>query len=274
MKEMSLRKRYVPFPNNHKLVPKLCTIFIIKSFLITFCLVASIYLISNAHLFKKYAYDTAAVTNKQENISKEEEETNISHILFGIGGSTKSWNNRSSYSELWWRPNVTRGFVWLDEIPQENEPWPETFPPYRVSEDTSTFKYTCWFGDRSAVRIARILKESFELGLNNVRWFVMGDDDTVFFTENLVTVLTKYDHNQMYYIGGISESVEINVLGSYSQAFGGGGIAISYPLAAELVKILDGCINRYHYLYASDQKIGSCVTEIGVSLTKEPGFHQ
>ncbi|XP_070008688.1 uncharacterized protein [Nicotiana sylvestris] len=274
MKEMSLRKRYVPFPNNHKLVPKLCTIIIIKSFLITFCLVASIYLISNAHLFKKYAYDTAAVTNKQENISKEEEETNISHILFGIGGSTKSWNNRSSYSELWWRPNVTRGFVWLDEIPQENEPWPETFPPYRVSEDTSTFKYTCWFGDRSAVRIARILKESFELGLNNVRWFVMGDDDTVFFTENLVTVLTKYDHNQMYYIGGISESVEINVLGSYSQAFGGGGIAISYPLAAELVKILDGCINRYHYLYASDQKIGSCVTEIGVSLTKEPGFHQ
>ncbi|KAG5584225.1 hypothetical protein H5410_044659 [Solanum commersonii] len=80
----------------------------------------------------------------------------------------------------------------------------------------------------------------------------MGDDDTIFFTENLVAILGKYDHNQMYYIGGNSESVEQNVVCSYSMAFGGGGIAISHLLAAELVKILDGCINRYHYLYGSD----------------------
>ncbi|XP_009762736.1 uncharacterized protein [Nicotiana sylvestris] len=241
-----------------------------KGFLIiTICLVASTSLIS-------YAYNAYVVTNKLvvENISKEEEETKISHILFGIAGSAKTWTNRSRYSELWWRPNVTRGFVWLDEKPQENEPWPETSPPYRVSEDTSNFEYTCWFGNRTAVRIARIVKESFELGLKNVRWFVMGDDDTVFFPENLVTVLAKYDHNQMYYIGGNSESVEQNVICSYTMAYGGGGIAISYPLAAELVKILDGCINRYHYLCNSDQRIGGCMAEIGVPLTNEHGFHQ
>ncbi|XP_016507712.1 uncharacterized protein LOC107825376 [Nicotiana tabacum] len=56
-------------------------------------------------------------------------------------------------------------------------------------------------------------------------------------------------------------------------AYGGGGIAISYYLAAELVKILDGCINRYHYLYASDQRIGGCMAEIGISFTNELGFH-
>lgn len=127
---------------------------------------------------------------------------------------------------------------------------------------------------RSAVRIARLVKESFELGFKNVRWFVMGDDDTVCFTENLVTVLAKYDRNQMYYIGGNSESVEQDVICSYSMAYGGGGFAISYPLAAELVKILDDCINRYHYLYASDQKVGGCMDEIGIPLTKELGFHQ
>lgn len=125
-----------------------------------------------------------------------------------------------------------------------------------------------------AVRIARVVKESFELGFKNVTWFVMGDDDTVFFTENLVTVLAKYDHNQMYNIGGNSESVEQDVICSYSMAYGGGGFAISYPLAAELVKILDDCINRYHYLYASDQKVGGCMDEIGIPLTKELGFHQ
>ncbi|KAK9289950.1 hypothetical protein L1049_008112 [Liquidambar formosana] len=202
------------------------------------------------------------------------EKTNVSHILFGIGGSVKTWNKRRHYCELWWKPNITRGFVWLDEKPSENQTWPETSPPYRVSEDTSRFKYTCWYGSRSAVRIARIVKESFRLGLENVRWFVMGDDDTVFFTENLVNVLAKYDHNQMYYIGGNSESVEQDVIHSYTMAYGGGGFAISYPLAAELVRVLDGCIDRYASFYGSDQKIQGCMSEIGVPVTKELGFHQ
>lgn len=102
----------------------------------------------------------------------------------------------------------------------------------------------------------------------------MGDDDTVFFLENLVTVLNKYDHNQMYYIGGNSESVEQDVIHSYTMAYGGGGFAISYPLAAELVKVLDGCIDRYASFYGSDQKIQGCMAEIGIPVTKELGFHQ
>uniref|UniRef100_A0A2P2L4V6 Uncharacterized protein n=1 Tax=Rhizophora mucronata TaxID=61149 RepID=A0A2P2L4V6_RHIMU len=200
------------------------------------------------------------------------EKTNVSHILFGIGGSAKTWNDRRKYNELWWRPNVTRGFVWLDERPPES--WPETSPPYKISGDTSRFQYTCMYGSRSALRIARIVKESFELGLDDVRWFVMGDDDTVFFVENLVMVLGKYDHNQMYYIGGNSESVEQDVIHSYTMAFGGGGFAISYPLAKELGKVLDGCIDRYASFYGSDQKVQGCLSEIGVPVTIEHGFHQ
>lgn len=205
---------------------------------------------------------------------KKEGPTNISHIIFGIGGSAKTWQNRRHYTELWWQPNVTRGFVWLEEEPPANETWPKTSPPYKVSGDTSSFKYTCWYGLRSAIHLTRIVKETFELGLENVRWFVMGDDDTVFFTENLVTVLEKYDHSEMYYIGGNSESVEQNVIHSYAMAYGGGGFAVSYPLAAELVKILDGCIDRYAAFYGSDQKVQACISEIGVQLTKELGFHQ
>ncbi|KAA8539489.1 hypothetical protein F0562_026181 [Nyssa sinensis] len=197
--------------------------------------------------------------------------TNISHIIFGIGGSMKTWKNRRRYSEIWWQPNVTRGFVWLDEKPATNSSWPENSPPYRVSEDWTRFKYS---SSRSAVRMARIVLESFRLGLPDVRWFVMGDDDTVFFTENFVSVLAKYDHRQMYYIGGNSESVEQDEMHSYGMAFGGGGIAISYSLAVELVNILDGCLDRYYKFYGSDQRIAACVSEIGVSLTTERGFHQ
>ena len=31
--------------------------------------------------------------------------------------------------------------------------------------------------------------------MKNVRWFVMGDEDTFFVPDNLVKVLQKYDHN-------------------------------------------------------------------------------
>ncbi|MED6199787.1 hypothetical protein PIB30_079133 [Stylosanthes scabra] len=206
--------------------------------------------------------------------SKQHEPTDISHIMFGIGGSATTWQTRRHYAELWWRPGTTRGFVWLDQNPPDNDPWPETSPPYKVSGNTSYFKYTCPYGTRAAIRMARIVKESFELGLENVRWFVIGDDDTVFFPDNLVTVLSKYDHNQMYYVGGNSESVEQNLVHFYTMAYGGGGLAISYPLAKELVTILDGCIDRYAHLFGSDQKIQSCISEIGVEITKELGFHQ
>ncbi|KAF8010000.1 hypothetical protein BT93_J0858 [Corymbia citriodora subsp. variegata] len=197
--------------------------------------------------------------------------TNISHVLFGIGGSVHTWRDRSRYSSLWWDPNSTRGFVWLDEKPAKGFSWPEGSIPYRVSEDATRFKSS---SSKSAPRIARIVLESFRLELPDVRWFVMGDDDTVFFTQNLVRVLAKYDHRQMWYIGGNSESVEQDLMHGYGTAFGGGGFAISYPLAAELAAMLDGCLNRYWYFYGSDERVRSCVREIGVPLTVERGFHQ
>ena len=102
----------------------------------------------------------------------------------------------------------------------------------------------------------------------------MGDDDTVFFTDNLVSVLARYDHKKMWNIGGNSESVEQDVMHSYDMAFGGGGFAVSYPLAKELVNVMDGCLDRYYRFYGSDQRVWACVNEIGVSLSRERGFHQ
>ncbi|KAF9674698.1 hypothetical protein SADUNF_Sadunf10G0153900 [Salix dunnii] len=197
--------------------------------------------------------------------------TNISHVLFGIGGSAATWRDRSVYSSIWWVPDVTRGFVWLDkkiDSPRTNI----NGPPAKVSSPEWTrFKYS---SSRSAVRIARIISDSVKLRLPDVRWFVMGDDDTVYYIDNLVSVLSRYDHNQMWYIGGNSESVEQDVMHSYDMAFGGGGFALSYPLAERLVSILDGCLDRYYYFYGSDQRIWACISEIGVPITRERGFHQ
>ncbi|KAH9623587.1 hypothetical protein KSS87_001078 [Heliosperma pusillum] len=189
------------------------------------------------------------------------------HILFSLSGSAATWPDRRRYSELWWSPNHTRGFVYLDRTP-DPDPNPGFGPPQRVSGSGGRWA-------KASDRIAGLVKESFEAaGEREVRWLVMGDDDTVFFTENLATVLSKYDHRGMYYVGGNSESVEQDVMHGYGTAFGGGGFAVSYGLACELVGILDGCIQRYHNYYGSDEKVAACVADLGVSLTKHPGFHQ
>ena len=167
-----------------------------------------------------------------------------------------------------------RGYVWLDEPVQYNREDNNTLPPAKVSSDTSAFSYKHKTGDQSAIRISRIVSENLRLGLKDVRWFVMGDDDTFFVVENLVRVFEKYDHNQFYYIGATSESHIQNIFFSYNMGFGGGGFAISYPLAKALEKIQDKCIERYPSLYGSDDRIQACMAELGVPLTKEVGFHQ
>lgn len=205
---------------------------------------------------------------------EKSELTNISHIVFGIGASAKLWNKRKNYIKIWYNSSQMRGVVWVDKAVKTSAASGLRLPEIRISGDTSDFAYTHKKGHRSAIRISRIVSETLKLGFKNVRWFVMGDDDTFFVTENLVRVLRKYDHNQFYYIGSNSESHMQNIYFSYGMAYGGGGFAISYPLAVALEKMQDKCIQRYPGLYGSDDRMQACMAELGVPLTKEIGFHQ
>ncbi|XP_027343388.1 uncharacterized protein LOC113855958 [Abrus precatorius] len=199
-------------------------------------------------------------------------ETELKHIVFGIAASSSLWHIRKEYIKIWWRPNQTRGVVWLDK--QVRTSRNEGLPEIRISKDTSKFRYTNRQGQRSALRISRVVTETLKLGMKDVRWFVMGDDDTVFMVDNVARILSKYDHRHFYYVGSSSESHVQNIHFSYAMAYGGGGFAISYPLAKELAKMQDRCIQRYPALYGSDDRIQACMAELGVPLTKEAGFHQ
>ncbi|KAJ4773830.1 fringe-like protein (DUF604) [Rhynchospora pubera] len=202
--------------------------------------------------------------------------TGLQHIVFGIAASASLWEKRREYIKIWWRPGKMRGYVWLDK-PVKEFRYRSTstgLPALKISGDTSKFPYTHKKGSRSAIRISRIVSETFRLDLPDVRWFVMGDDDTVFIPDNLVRVLSKFDHRQPYYIGSHSESHLQNIYFSYGMAYGGGGFAISRPLAAAIAKMQDGCIKRYPALYGSDDRIQACMAELGVPLTRHPGFHQ
>ncbi|KAI5412744.1 hypothetical protein KIW84_057392 [Lathyrus oleraceus] len=204
----------------------------------------------------------------------ESDPTDVNHLVFGIASTGKSWPKRKDYVKLWWNKNI-KGCVFVDNLPPEQNDSDDFAPPLCVSEDTSKFLYTYKRGLRSAIRVARVVKEI--VGLNNhsnVRWYVFGDDDTVFFPENLVKTLSKYDHRLWYYVGAYSENYEGSYAFGFGMAFGGGGFAISASLANVLYEVFDSCIERYSHLYGSDARVFSCISELGVGLTYEPGFHQ
>lgn len=122
--------------------------------------------------------------------------------------------------------------------------------------------------------MTRIISEAFDMETEGVRWYVLADDDTVLFVDNLVGVLGRYDHNKYYYVGMGSESHGSNMLHSFGMGFGGAGYALSFPLAKALVSNLDECLKMYPTLYGSDHIVQSCVADLGVSITQEKGFHQ
>lgn len=245
-------------------------------FLINFILVSSslcaIYVLASVLLL-----GTSKLVHEHSSSQDVSAPTTLDHLVFGIASSETSWSKRKEYAKLWWKPNnKMRGCVFVDSLPAEDRANSDSsLPPLCVSEDTSKFRYTYRQGGlRSAIRVARVVKETVALNHSDVRWYVFGDDDTVFFPENLVKTLSKYDHGLWYYIGAHSEIYHPNKVFGFGMAFGGAGFAISSSLAKVLAKVFDSCIERYPHLYGSDARVYSCLTELGVGLTHEPGFHQ
>ncbi|XP_058199291.1 uncharacterized protein LOC131314563 [Rhododendron vialii] len=199
--------------------------------------------------------------------------TNISHLVFGLVGSVKTCRHRKAYIESWWRPNVTRGYLYLDTAPTEELlPWSAASPQFRVSDDIS--KIAIKESRHVGVRVAHAILEVYREGDQGVRWYVMGDDDSIFFVDNWVDVLAKYDHTKYIYIGGQSETLRTDFKFAFDQGFGGAGFALSYPLISAMAKDFEGCLKRYPYLVTSDSLTKYCVDELGVPFSAERGIHQ
>lgn len=112
-----------------------------------------------------------------------------------------------------------------------------------------------------------------------IDWFVMGDDDSYFFAENLLATLGKYDPALPWYIG--HETEDLTIAEQLSRmGMGGGGVALSKPLVRALVEhprephSLASCLARYAPDFGGDKKLALCVADAGGVFTREEGFHQ
>lgn len=84
----------------------------------------------------------------------------LQHILFGIGSSSQNYQTRKELIQLWWAPNRTRGYVWLDSAVDSYDWRQEGLPETQISGDTSSLPYSGG-GPRSCLRIARIVVEAY-----------------------------------------------------------------------------------------------------------------
>ncbi|KAL7596730.1 hypothetical protein Lser_V15G29912 [Lactuca serriola] len=213
------------------------------------------------------------VTTRQSSVPQDT--TNVSHLVFGLLGSVKTWHYRKPFIESWWRPNITRGYVYLDRAPTDDLlPWVGNYPPFRISDDNTKLLEESKHVSALMVRMVHAVIEVFREEREGVRWYIMGDDDSIFFVDNLVDELSKYDHTKYIYIGAHSECVLSNQFFSYDMGFGGAGLIMSYPLVKMVQKNIEDCFKRYPYLRSADLILMICVNDFGVSLTVHQGLHQ
>ncbi|CAH9128611.1 unnamed protein product [Cuscuta epithymum] len=203
--------------------------------------------------------------------------TSLKHLMFGMVGSEAAWHHRKPYVESWWRPNHTRGYLFLDVNPTGDLlPWSPLSPRYKISENITRVVQETGHVDARVARMVHGIRETVRAAGDNkgVRWVVMGDDDTIFMVDNLVQLVAGYDHTKYYYIGGQSEFVLSNFWFSFNQAFGGAGFVLSYPLAKAMSDGIMDCLKRYSYLTSADKTTMSCVADLGVNISPHRGFHQ
>lgn len=110
--------------------------------------------------------------------------------------------------------------------------------------------------------------------IKTIQWFIIGDDDTAWFLDNLLQTLQQYNSSKAIYLGNVSDKLEaVQYHGSYF-AFGGGGIILSRPLALLAARYIKDC-RRFIHLWGGDEMIGKCITQVlKVNLTRNMHFHQ
>lgn len=110
----------------------------------------------------------------------------------------------------------------------------------------------------------------------NTKWLVLCDDDTFFPSmHGLIESLDSFDPSRELYIGTLSEDVGA-VERHGSQAFGGGGVFLSLPLAKRIMESVSGCAAKVEEAgWQGDKLLRNCVYEgSDTRLVVLPGLWQ
>ncbi|KAI9017067.1 hypothetical protein BC832DRAFT_527390 [Gaertneriomyces semiglobifer] len=112
----------------------------------------------------------------------------------------------------------------------------------------------------------------------DAEWYVMLDDDTYVFFDNLAELLSDYNPEDKLYIGGKNMFIGCDGVKTWGEgpffAHGGSGIVISRGGMKAMMNGLDACIEKYKSCWAGDVRTALCMRDQGILLTSPGGFHK
>ena len=101
----------------------------------------------------------------------------------------------------------------------------------------------------------------------NAYWYIMFDDDSYIFKNNLISHLKTLDHTQPLYLGnglGLSTCGDNSVGGLF--AHGGSGIVLSRIALEKVLPIMDKCNQKFGKCFAGDMMLAFCLHDAGILL--------
>ncbi|KAJ3272991.1 hypothetical protein HDV01_004897 [Terramyces sp. JEL0728] len=112
----------------------------------------------------------------------------------------------------------------------------------------------------------------------NADWYIMIDDDTYVFMENLHFRLAHFKPEKPYYFGSANvftgcDSVKKLGSGPFF-AHGGSGIVLSKAAIKKLIPIIDSCLPKYHGCWAGDIRLALCLRDADILLGDPLQFHR
>ena len=110
----------------------------------------------------------------------------------------------------------------------------------------------------------------------NAQWYMMIDDDTYVFMDNLVDSLSKFDPNEDHYLGlanfyrgcgGVRKFSPENLF-----AHGGSGIVLSRGAMVEMYPNIHKCIIQSEKCWAGDVRVALCLRDLGIKVKSSRSF--
>ncbi|TPX49122.1 hypothetical protein CcCBS67573_g10173, partial [Chytriomyces confervae] len=148
------------------------------------------------------------------------------------------------------------------------------------SNDTSTsgwFDSDGWRADaHKNLPGFRLLFEKFP----DADFFMMIDDDTYVFLDNLQRYLSRYDSSQKLYFGQANRFRGCDGVMEYDDSLkaplvaqGGAGIIMSRGALAAMLKVVDECIVKYNGCWAGDIRVALCLRDADIRLQHLVGLN-
>ena len=202
----------------------------------------------------------------------------VSNMAFGIISSAATVSQRLQLLKLWWLPGA-QGCLSLDKHVSATTLGHLLPPGLDVCGVPWHIQKKAWMkqgvkgrGLHRGAILHLILHGRFALK----KWYVVGDDDTLFNPLALAQYLSAYDASLSWYFGGRSEMMDTRNHIGWDMAFGGGGIVLSGGFMLGFGEALERCFDDAPWFGApgGDWVLAKCVGRLGVPLTQGGGFHQ